>query len=147
MSGVLAAVGLAATACGSGATAATHASPRAAAAATAASTPEPLPAGFNANRDAVADVNAALALAAVDKRPVLLNFGADWCVYCVMLEHIFRNRPVWPTITKFHVVAIDVEGNRTADVAKKYGVDPKTKGIPVLVALSPTGDSPRAGSR
>ncbi|MFC6885956.1 MULTISPECIES: thioredoxin family protein [Actinomadura] len=102
--------------------------------------PEPLPKGYDPDRDPKADIAAALAKAKADKRPVLLDFGADWCPDCVVLERYFRTATVRPVIGGFHVVAIDVgRFDRNLAVARKYRIDLQKSGIPALVVLTPSG--------
>lgn len=60
------------------------------AAARPAATTEPIREGYDPARDAKADIAAALAEAGRDGRPVLLDFGADWCPDCVVLGRTFR---------------------------------------------------------
>jgi thiol:disulfide interchange protein len=103
-------------------------------------TSEPLPNGYDPARDAEADIAAALAKAKIDKRPVLLDFGADWCPDCVVLGRTFRTDTVRPVVDHFHVVSIDVgRFDRHLSLARKYGLNLQTSGIPALVVLSGVG--------
>ena len=97
---------------------------------------------YDPKRRPRADINAALAQARLDKKLVMLDFGADWCLDCVVLSALFRDRKVAPYLNEhFHVVQIDIgEGNRNLDVSKEYG-DPIKKGIPAVVVLSPLGST------
>ncbi|GAA4509443.1 hypothetical protein GCM10023191_070600 [Actinoallomurus oryzae] len=109
-------------------------------AATPTPTPEALPDGYDPARNPKSDIAAALAKAKVDKRPVLLDFGADWCPDCVVLDETVRTRRVRPIIGRFHVVAIDVgRFDRHLDLARKYHLNLRTSGIPALVVLTRTG--------
>lgn len=133
---VLAAIFIAATACGNP----TTARPARRAAAMGTSSTEPLPKGYAANRDPQGAIAAALEKAKSDNRPVLLDFGADWCADCVVLERMFQKGSVRDALSAFHVVAVDV-GNfdRNLGLVKKYGLDLDASGIPALVVLSPNG--------
>ena len=97
---------------------------------------------YDPTRRPRADINAALARARTDKKLVLLDFGADWCLDCVVLSALFRDKKVAPYLNEhFHVVQIDIgEWNRNLDVSKEYG-DPIKKGIPAVVVLSPLGST------
>jgi protein disulfide-isomerase len=97
---------------------------------------------YDPTRKARADISAALAQARTDRKLVLLDFGADWCLDCVVLSSLLRDRKVAPYLNEhFHVVQIDVgEWNRNLDVSKEYG-DPIKKGIPAVVVLSPLGST------
>jgi protein disulfide-isomerase len=96
--------------------------------------------GYDPSSDAAADVEAALKQAAGDKRPVLLDFGADWCPDCVVLHKLFQSDQVAPLLQKsYHVVAVDVgEFDRNLELAEKY-VNLNKSGIPALVVLGADG--------
>ncbi|MFA1537780.1 thioredoxin family protein [Actinomadura monticuli] len=101
---------------------------------------EPLPDGYDPTRNPKADIVAALKKAKLDGRPVLLDFGADWCPDCVVLGRTFRTKTVRPVIAGYHVVSIDVgQFDRNLGVARKYGLDLQRSGIPGLVVLSSSG--------
>jgi thiol:disulfide interchange protein len=97
-------------------------------------------ADYDPKRKPRQDISAALLQARADKKLVLLDFGADWCLDCVVLSALFRDKTVAPYLNQhFHVVKIDIgEWNRNLDVSKEYG-DPIKKGVPAVVVLSPRG--------
>ncbi|MEV4319144.1 thioredoxin family protein [Actinocrispum sp. NPDC049592] len=103
-------------------------------------TEKPLPdKSYDPSRDAAADVRTALGQAAADKLPVLLDFGADWCPDCVVLQKLFQADQVAPVLKKYHVVSVDVgRFDRNLALAKKY-VKLDKSGIPAVVVLSPDG--------
>ncbi|MFD7450523.1 thioredoxin family protein [Kitasatospora sp. NPDC059827] len=115
-------------------------SPTATAAASAGTAPADLPDGYDATRDAEADVKAALARSAGDQRPVLLDFGANWCPDCKVLDKLFRSPQVTPLLRDdYRVVAVDVgRFDHNLNLAARY-VDLRSSGIPALVVLSPDG--------
>jgi thiol-disulfide isomerase/thioredoxin len=90
--------------------------------------------------DAKADVARALGAARRDGRHVLLDFGADWCPDCRVLDVVFRDPAVARLLERsFHVVRIDVgRRDRNGDLVAQYGA---TSGewIPALVALDSAG--------
>jgi protein disulfide-isomerase len=88
--------------------------------------------------DAKADVKSTLTEAKKDGMPVLVIFGANWCLDCRALDkalHEGRNAEL--VNREFKVVKVDV-GNfdRNLDLAARYG-NPIKKGIPAAVVLSP----------
>lgn len=88
----------------------------------------------------MADIAAALARAERDGRPVLLDFGADWCPDCVVLGRTFRTATVRPVLARYHVVSIDVgRFDHNVRLAEQYGLNLETSGIPALVVLSGAG--------
>ncbi|MEU4115236.1 thioredoxin family protein [Kitasatospora sp. NPDC028055] len=118
----------------------TPAAPTGTATASAGTGAADLPDGYDATRDAEADVKAALARSAGDQRPVLLDFGANWCPDCKVLDKLFRSPQVTPLLRDdYRVVAVDVgRFNHNLDLAARY-VDLRSSGIPALVVLSPDG--------
>ncbi|GAA2096339.1 hypothetical protein GCM10009759_25440 [Kitasatospora saccharophila] len=120
------------------ATTPTPTTPAAPAAPTAART---LPDGYDATRDAKADIQAALAEAAKDHREVLVDFGANWCPDCRALDVMFRSAQVEPLLRKdYVVVAVDVgKFDHNLDLAAQY-VNLQTSGIPALAVLKSDGD-------
>jgi protein disulfide-isomerase len=96
---------------------------------------------YDAAADAHRDIRAALAAAQTDDKLVLLDFGANWCLDCIVLSHLFDDKSVRPYLDEhFHVVQIDV-GNwdRNLDVSETYG-NPIANGIPAVVVLAANGD-------
>lgn len=90
--------------------------------------------------DPAGAIDAARAASAEDRRPVLIDFGADWCVDCVVLDELYGRPAVAPVLAKgFHVVKVDVgEWDKNLDVAAEY-VNLDTSGIPALVVITPNG--------
>jgi len=95
---------------------------------------------YDPNADARAEIRAALAAAARDHRLVLLDFGADWCLDCVILERLYQDPSVHPYLREhFHVVKVDVgQFDHNLDIARKYG-NPIDGGVPAVVVLAPNG--------
>ncbi|MCS3903983.1 thiol:disulfide interchange protein DsbD [Methylohalomonas lacus] len=64
----------------------------------------------------VADVRSELRDAALEGRPVMLDFYADWCVVCQELEeYTFRDPAVHRALADFVVLKADVTANDAAD--------------------------------
>jgi len=94
------------------------------------------------------EIAASVTTAKKDGKSVLLDFGADWCVDCKVLDRLLKDPSVAPFLeARFHLVRVDLgcvpdfgcmSGTeiRNEDVAAKYGV---TDGIPVLVLLGDRG--------
>lgn len=99
-----------------------------------------IPNGYDAGRNASADIIAALTTAARKHQEVLVDFGADWCPDCVALDSMFHSPRVEPLLTgDYVIVRVDVgTWNLNLDVAGRY-VDLQRSGIPALVVLTPSG--------
>lgn len=98
------------------------------------------PGPYDRKADAHSAVEGAIAQASSDHKLVLLDFGANWCVDCIVLDTLFHDGTVEPFLNQnFHLVRIDVgQWDHNLDIAKQYG-DPIDSGIPAVVVLSPGG--------
>ena len=95
---------------------------------------------YDEHADARADIRAALARASKERKGVILDFGANWCFDCHVLEGAMRRPELAPVIEKsFIVVQIDVgRFDKNLDIADQYHI-PFDKGIPALAVLDPHG--------
>jgi thiol-disulfide isomerase/thioredoxin len=99
---------------------------------------------FDVRADASADISAAVSRAAAEHKRVLLDFGANWCIWCRRLHATFEKDPgVAAALGRdFVVVMVDVNNRRgekrNASVIARYG-DPVKLGLPVLVVLASDG--------
>lgn len=99
---------------------------------------------YSASADAIADVDAALARAAVNGKRVLLVMGANWC-------HDSRALAGWletPRLAalaaqSYEVVFVDVGtpqtgAGRNLDIPRRFGLA-EMQGTPALLVLTPEG--------
>lgn len=95
---------------------------------------------YSATANPRADIAAALAQARTDHKLVLLDFGADWCLDCVILDRLFQHPAVQPYLAEhFHVVRVYIgQFDTNLDVARKYG-NVIEGGVPAAVVLAPGG--------
>ena len=84
---------------------------------------------YDESADAHADIRAATARAAAEKKDILLIFGANWCVDCRELSANMAKSPLADLIERRYVVVkVDVGNwNRNLDIVKAWG-DPIAKG-------------------
>jgi thiol:disulfide interchange protein DsbD len=100
---------------------------------------------FGAPQDAVEQFDRALAQAAQDHRPVLIDFAADWCAACKELDReTYSAAPVVAEGQRF--VTIKVDGTNEPEsvqaLYKRFGV----QGLPTIAFVSSAGallNSPR----
>jgi thiol:disulfide interchange protein len=88
---------------------------------------------------AQADVDTALAKAKREHKRVILDFGADWCGDCQVLDIYFHQSPNVELLDKYFVeVKVNI-GREDANIelAHKYGVP--VHGVPALAVLDPSG--------
>jgi thioredoxin 1 len=89
---------------------------------------------------AEADIAAALAKAAREKKRVLLDFGGNWCGDCQVLQ-IYFQAPPNRNLLESNYVLVPVNIGRYDEnlaIAARYGV-PVSKGVPALAVLDPSG--------
>lgn len=93
---------------------------------------------YDPNADAHADIQRAIDRARREQKLVLLDFGADWCIDCVVLARHFEDPRVKPYLdAHFVVVRVNVGAwDVNLDIARAYG-DPIAKGIPAVVVITP----------
>ncbi|MEM9619400.1 MAG: serine hydrolase [Pseudomonadota bacterium] len=106
---------------------------------------EPQP--FDASSNAMMDVNAALAAAAISGKRPLLVLGANWCHDSRGLAAKFL-RPEMETLLSenYELVWVDVgRRDRNLDIAERFGVS-KLLGTPTVLILSPSGELLNADS-
>jgi thiol:disulfide interchange protein len=86
------------------------------------------------------DIAAALKTAAATHKRVLLDFGADWCGDCIVLDMYLHNEQNRPLLDANYVlVHINVgELDENLDIAARYQA-PVEHGVPEVAVLSETG--------
>ncbi|MFC4905691.1 thioredoxin family protein [Actinomadura gamaensis] len=100
-----------------------------------------VPTGYGTSRSAPADISAALAKARADHRPVLLDFGANWCPSCKTMLRVYRDSSVLALLGQYHLVMVDVgRFDRNLATAHRYGLNLERTGIPAFVVLAPSGE-------
>jgi thiol:disulfide interchange protein len=95
---------------------------------------------YDESADAQQDIRSAIAEAARSHKNVVLDFGANWCFDCHVLEDQMHKRALESIISKNYIVVnIDVgRFDKNVIVAREYHV-PLEKGIPALAVLDGRG--------
>ncbi|CAG0993063.1 hypothetical protein PHYC_02405 [Phycisphaerales bacterium] len=102
---------------------------------------EPVKAVYDEKADVKADVSAALARAAKDNKRVLIQWGGNWCGWCIMLDKICTTDPeIKKTLGyEYEVVHVDIgRFDKNTDLVAQYGADIKS-GVPYLTVLGADG--------
>jgi thiol:disulfide interchange protein len=95
--------------------------------------------GYDASRDAAADIERALATATATGRRVLLIVGGDWCRDCRELDAMFAADASLAALRDRHYVTVKVfvgTENRNERVLARY---PKLSWVPTLIELERNG--------
>jgi thiol:disulfide interchange protein len=99
---------------------------------------------YDIRADGSRQIDDALAKARASHRKVLLDFGANWCIWCRRLHHTFQTDAAVRAklADSYLIVMIDVNTRdgawRNTEVDRRYG-NPTRLGIPVLVVLDENG--------
>lgn len=111
----------------------------------ASATPKPkLPTIYDTKADGSKQIADALATAKRDNKRVILQFGANWCIWCHRLHDLFENDSLIARklLYEYVLVLIDVDTvddkRHNDDVDKRYG-RPTKHGLPTLVVLDADG--------
>lgn len=97
---------------------------------------------YDEKADGAKQIEAALAKAKKNNRRVLIQWGANWCGWCIQLHNLYKAdaKVAKELLYEYDVVAIDVgQFNKHMDLAKKYGADLKGNGLPFLTILDADG--------
>lgn len=75
---------------------------------------------YGQNVAIVNDFNDAMALSESTKMPILVIFGADWCVYCKNLKKDIENGQLNKELDSYIVCYVDIDKNN--DLKKEFKV-------------------------
>lgn len=102
---------------------------------------KPKPAVYDETADAGTQLAAALAVARKKNQRVLVQWGANWCGWCIKLADLFRSdRAIARQLLyEYRVVHVDVgRFDKNLELAKRLGADLQ-RGLPFLTVLDAEG--------
>lgn len=84
--------------------------------------PQPLPAPYDRRADADAQIDAALVRARASGKPLLIDFGANWCADCRVLAGVLALPELSAWVARnFELVQVDIgEFDRNMNVALRF---------------------------
>jgi thiol-disulfide isomerase/thioredoxin len=97
---------------------------------------------YDEKADAKAAVEAALAAARRENRRVLIQWGGNWCSWCLLLHDLFEKDADLAKKLRYEydVVHVDIgKSDKNLDLAEKYGTDFRKHGVPYLTVLDADG--------
>jgi thiol:disulfide interchange protein len=105
--------------------------------------PRPLPSPYSARADAKAAVDAALTRAKQSGKPVMLDFGANWCVNCRVLAGVLALPEMRRYVARnFELVTVDIgHFDRNLEIATRYGA--KISAVPMILVVDARTGKPR----
>lgn len=94
---------------------------------------------YDEKADAKAQIADAVARARRENRRVLIQWGGNWCSWCLLLHDCFQSDANLAQTLRndYDVVLIDI--NRNRDLAGTYGAVPRGSGVPFLTILDSAG--------
>jgi thiol:disulfide interchange protein len=98
-----------------------------------------LPEKFEPARDAVADVQQAIALAQAQRKMVLVDVGGEWCSWCHVFDRFVARSPEVQKAMQERYILLKVNyspQNRNEAVLSRW---PRAKGYPHFYVLDATG--------
>ena len=94
---------------------------------------------FDPKRDAVADIQAAIAEAQRTGKRIILDVGGDWCQWCHVLDKFFEKNPEVVNLRERNFVTVAVFYSTDNKNAKALSLYPKVEGIPHFYVLEKDG--------
>lgn len=93
--------------------------------------------------DTRADIAAAVARARKENKRVLVQWGANWCVWCIRLHDLYQSdaRIARELQYEYEVVYADIgKWDKNLDLAAELKADFKSHGVPYLTVLDAAGE-------
>lgn len=98
---------------------------------------------YDEKADAKEQIAAALARAKKENRRVLVQWGGNWCPWCVKLHALFESNPevARKLLYEYDVVYVDAgrPAGKNIDLGTSYSADLKQHGFPFLTVLDADG--------
>jgi thiol:disulfide interchange protein len=93
---------------------------------------------YDEKADADALIASALAAAKRENRRVLIQWGGNWCSWCVLLHNRFKSDPALAKTLRYEYDVVHID-SANKGLMEKYGVDLSTAGVPYLTVLAADG--------
>jgi len=93
---------------------------------------------YNEKADAKVAIESALAEARRENRRVLIQWGGNWCSWCLLLHDCFKNDPKLAKILRDEYAVVLIDSNNNGDLARQYRAI-GNHGVPFLTVLDSTG--------
>jgi uncharacterized protein YyaL (SSP411 family) len=98
---------------------------------------------YDEKADAKQQISAAVAKAKKENQRVLLQWGGNWCGWCILLDECMKKDEAIRRLVQYEYVVVHIDAgvpnDKNMNLAKVYGADPKTHGFPYLTVLDADG--------
>src|SRR5947209_62962 len=97
---------------------------------------------YEEQADAKKEIAESLAADAKDGKKTILVFGGNWCYDCHILDAMFHQPELSPTVQRgFRVIHVDIgRGEKNTDIVQTYHVN-LDRGVPSIVVLNAKGQT------
>jgi thiol:disulfide interchange protein len=105
--------------------------------------PQAKPQVYDETADARADIAMALMAAKKENRRVLIQWGANWCGWCIKLHDLYNSdREIGRKLQyEYDLVLVDIgQWDKNLDLVEKYGAEIEGQGVPYLTVLDADGN-------
>ena len=96
--------------------------------------PAKKPTIYDEKADAKALISKAVAAAKHSNRRVLVQWGGNWCGWCVLLHDRFESDSKLARKLLYEYDVVHIDSNSNKELAESYGADLKKNGVPYLTA-------------
>jgi thioredoxin-related protein len=94
---------------------------------------------YDEKADAKVLVETALKSAKRFNKRVLIQWGGNWCSWCVLLHDRFKADKDLAKTLLYEYDVVHIDSNNNMDLAAKFGADLKKNGVPFLTVLDADG--------
>jgi thioredoxin-related protein len=94
---------------------------------------------YDEKADAKVQIDAALAAAKRQNRRVLIQWGGNWCSWCVLLHDRMKSDRDLAKTLLYEYDLVYVDSNNNKELAAKFGADLKKHGVPFWTVLDSDG--------
>jgi uncharacterized protein YyaL (SSP411 family) len=93
---------------------------------------------YDEKADGKAQIAAALASAKRENRRVLIQWGGNWCSWCILLDQRFRSDKELAKVLHYEYDVVHIDSNNNKELIEKYDAI-KNHGVPFLTVLDSSG--------
>lgn len=97
---------------------------------------------YDESADATAQIAAALKIATRENKRILIQWGGNWCPWCIRLHELFEGDATIKKLLSSEYVTVYVDAgrnNKNVELAKSYGAELPQSGYPYLTVLDAGG--------
>jgi thioredoxin-related protein len=94
---------------------------------------------YDPKRDAVKDIQDAIAEAKRSGKRILLEVGGEWCLWCHRMDHYFEGNPKLLELREQHFITVKINFSTENENKKLLSACPEIPGYPHIFVLDADG--------